>query len=57
MQEIGNNDPVFMPDNSSVHTCKLTCLYLKEHDWILHITLTFIQLNMFEATYIYIACK
>ena len=33
MEEAGIHDPLFMQDNSGIHTAKLVRAFLKDHDW------------------------
>ena len=34
MNEMGIQDPVFMQDNSSIHTSKLARAWFKDNDWV-----------------------
>ena len=33
-ETLGIDDPIFMQDNSSIHTSHLACQWFKENDWV-----------------------
>jgi len=58
LSEMGINDPVFMQDNSPIHTAKLACAWFKENGWVVAKHPAYSpDMNPIEHVWAYMKCQ